>query len=348
MLANNVTIVSNIKSALADFFSTCRFSGVFVLVDENTEEHCLPLVKDVLPEFWLVRIKSGEEQKHIETCTQVWKSMTEAKLDRKALMINLGGGVIGDMGGFCAGTYKRGISFINVPTTLLSQVDASVGGKLGIDFEGFKNHIGLFKDPGHVFISPEFLNTLPPRELRSGFAEVVKHAYIRDRDYLGSLKSVALADQPWMDRIKHSIAIKSAVVDADPTEQHLRKILNFGHTVGHAIETSYLETDKKLLHGEAIAVGMICELYLSHKLLELDKDQVTKESQYLAGLFESETIDRSDFEMIVQNALQDKKNEGGIVKMSLLRDLGDCTYDIPVSGADMLDSLFYFNTVVSN
>ncbi|MEQ9297998.1 MAG: 3-dehydroquinate synthase [Cyclobacteriaceae bacterium] len=348
MLASNVTIVSDIKSALADFFSTHKFSGVFLLVDENTEAHCLPLIQDVLPEFWLVKIQSGEEQKHIETCTQIWRSMTEAKLDRKALMINLGGGVIGDMGGFCAGTYKRGISFINVPTTLLSQVDASVGGKLGIDFDGFKNHIGLFRDPDHVFISPEFLATLSHRELRSGFAEVVKHAYIRDSTYLESLKSATLADQPWMERIQHSIGIKSEVVAEDPTEQHLRKILNFGHTVGHAIETSYLETDKKLLHGEAIAVGMICELYLSHKLLELDKDEVAQESKYLAQLFESKAIERSDFEMIVNNALQDKKNEGGVVKMSLLRALGDCTYDIPVSGADMLDSLFYFNTVVKN
>lgn len=348
MLASNVTIISDIKSALADFFSTHKFSGVFLLVDENTEAHCLPLIQDVLPEFWLVKIQSGEEQKHIETCTQIWTSMTEAKLDRKALMINLGGGVIGDMGGFCAGTYKRGISFINIPTTLLSQVDASVGGKLGIDFDGFKNHIGLFRDPDHVLISPEFLYTLSTRELRSGFAEVVKHAYIRDKSYLASLKSLALPDQPWMERIEHSIGIKSEVVAEDPTEQHLRKILNFGHTVGHAIETSYLETDKKLLHGEAIAVGMICELYLSHKLLELDKDEVAQESKYLAELFESKTIERSDFEMIVNNALQDKKNEGGVVKMSLLRALGDCTYDIPVSGADMLDSLFYFNTVVKN
>jgi 3-dehydroquinate synthase len=348
MQASNVTIVSNIKSALADFFSTAKFSGVFLLVDENTEAHCLPLIQDVLPEFWLVKIRSGEERKHIETCTQIWRSMTEAKLDRKALMINLGGGVIGDMGGFCAGTYKRGISFINIPTTLLSQVDASIGGKLGVDFDGFKNHIGLFKDPDHVFIAPEFLQTLSSRELLSGFAEVVKHAYIRDSNYLESLKSVALADQPWMERIQHSIGIKSEVVAEDPTEQGLRKILNFGHTVGHAIETSYLETEKKLLHGEAIAVGMICELYLSHKLLELDRDQVDIESHYLAELFTSKAINRSDFEMIVNNALQDKKNEGGVVKMSLLRGLGDCTYNIPVSGADMLDSLFYFNTIVNN
>lgn len=348
MLANNVTIVSNIKSALADFFSTHNFSGVLLLVDENTEKHCLPIVKDVIPEFWLVQIRSGEEEKHIETCTKIWQSMTEAKLDRKALMINLGGGVIGDMGGFCAGTYKRGISFVNIPTTLLSQVDASVGGKLGIDFHGFKNHIGLFRDPDHVFISPQFLDTLPARELRSGFAEVLKHAYIRDSAYLEELKSNALNDQPWMKRIQHSIGIKSEVVAEDPTEQGLRKILNFGHTVGHAIETAYLETDKKLLHGEAITIGMICELYLSHKLLELDKAQVDKESQYLADLFESRGIDKSDFEMIVSNALQDKKNEAGVVKMSLLRGLGDCTYDIPVSGADMLDSLFYFNTLTNN
>lgn len=346
MLASNVTIVSDIKSALADFFSSHDFSGVFLLVDENTEQHCLPLIQEVMPEYWLVKIKSGEEEKHIGTCSQIWQSMTEARLDRKALMINLGGGVIGDMGGFCAGTYKRGIAFINIPTTLLSQVDASVGGKLGIDFNGYKNHIGLFREPDHVFISPEFLSTLPPRELKSGFAEVIKHAYIRDADYLSQLKAAPIGDQPWLQRIEHSISIKSEVVAKDPTEQGLRKILNFGHTVGHAVETTFLPTAQKLLHGEAIAVGMICELYLSGKLLKLHQDEVDRECRYLARLYDCASIHRSHFEAIVQNALQDKKNEGGIVKMSLLKRLGECTYDIPVSAADILDSLYYFNTLV--
>ncbi len=348
MATLNATIASDIKSALADFFSTHQFSNVFVLVDENTTEHCLPIIQDVLPEFWSVQVKSGEEEKHIETCSMIWRSMTDARLDRKALMVNLGGGVIGDMGGFCAGTYKRGISFINIPTTLLAQVDASVGGKLGIDFDGFKNHIGLFKDPNHVFIAPQFLSTLPPRELRSGFAEVIKHAYIRDISYLHKIKSKSLKDQPWMERIQHSIDVKSQVVLQDPTEQGLRKILNFGHTVGHAIETTYLKTDKKLLHGEAIAVGMICELFLSHKLLELEKDRVDEEGRYLVDVFGCKSLNKSDFEQIVNNALQDKKNEGGVVKMSLLRSIGDCTYDIPVSAADMLDSLFYFNTIAEH
>lgn len=345
MNSTNVHIVDNIKSALADFFSTAHYSSVFVLVDENTQAHCLSLIRDTLPEHWSVCISSGEKHKTIETCQKIWQSMTEATLDRKALFVNLGGGVIGDMGGFCAATYKRGIDFINIPTTLLAQVDASVGGKLGVDFFGFKNHIGLFQDPRAVLIDIAFLQTLPSRELRSGFAEIIKHALIMDSSYFQKIQQFSFESQPWKEHIAHSVAIKQEVVLADPTEKGLRKILNFGHTLGHAVETFHLGSENHLLHGEAIAVGMICEAYLSHKLLQMPEQELMEITDLLMEVYRCKKIAKEDFEAILTLMNQDKKNERGIVKMSLLSTIGKCKYDIGVSNADALDSLFYFNTI---
>ncbi|MEM8969941.1 MAG: 3-dehydroquinate synthase family protein, partial [Bacteroidota bacterium] len=244
MPADNVTITKNIAGTLADLLSKSSFSQVAVLVDENTRQHCLPLIQEVLPpEYTLVEIKSGELNKNLDTCAHIWAQLTEQHFDRKALLINLGGGVIGDMGGFCAATYKRGISFVNIPATLLAQVDASVGGKLGIDFRGFKNHIGLFQEPQQVLIDAAFLRTLPEQELRSGFAEVIKHALIHDSVYWNKLRGASLAQQPWTEHIRHSVQVKSWVVDQDFREGGLRKILNFGHTVGHAVESHFLESE---------------------------------------------------------------------------------------------------------
>jgi 3-dehydroquinate synthase len=271
--------------------------------------------------------------------------MTDLGMDRKSLLINLGGGVIGDMGGFCASTYKRGIQFINIPTTLLSQVDASVGGKLGIDFQGFKNHIGLFCNPEKVLVDPLFLATLPEREVRSGFAEIIKHALIRDQNYLNVLMKHDLQTQPWLDHIKHSVKIKSEVVAADPKESGLRKILNFGHTIGHAVETYFLEKTERLLHGEAIAIGMICEAFLSTKILKMPKAEMEKIQVYLIEVFGKVNIEKDDFEAILDNMTHDKKNENGLVKMSLLNSIGHSTYDINVTKADALDSLFYYQKI---
>lgn len=346
MNTNAIQITNNIKSALADFFSTSSYSSIMLLVDENTEEHCLPMVEDALPPHWLFRIPSGEEHKTLDMCQQIWEAMTEAQMDRKALLVNLGGGVIGDMGGFCAATYKRGIHFINIPTTLLAMVDANVGGKLGVDFNGYKNHIGVFKDPEKVFVDAEFLKTLSERELRSGFAEIIKHCLIKDAGKFEELIVKKWQENDWCNLVAHSVAIKSEVVAKDPTERGLRKILNFGHTVGHAIETKYLETDGKLLHGEAIAIGMICEAYLSSKLLGLDQGQLALASNYLIEIYGGREIPKEDFEDILENMAQDKKNEGGVIKMSLLGGIGECHYDIGVSQADIIDCLFYYNKAI--
>ncbi|MEM6843861.1 MAG: 3-dehydroquinate synthase [Bacteroidota bacterium] len=346
MPADNVTITENIGEALLELLNRNAFSKVAVLVDENTRQHCLPLIQEVLPlEYMLVEIKSGELHKNLDTCAHIWAQLTEHHLDRKALLINLGGGVIGDMGGFCAATYKRGISFVNIPTTLLAQVDASVGGKLGIDFRGFKNHIGLFQEPQRVLIDAAFLETLPKQELRSGFAEVIKHALIHDSVYWNKLRGASLTQQPWDEHIRHSVQVKSWVVDQDFREGGLRKILNFGHTVGHAVESHFLESDTPLLHGEAIAIGMIAEAQLSVKYASLIPEEVEEIEDFILAIFGKVAIPNTSLEEITQLAKQDKKNQQGSILCTLLNKIGKAHYDVPISAEDIRSSLEYYQSL---
>ena len=348
MQNHNTEITRDIRQSLTNYLEGKKYSKIAVLVDENTQEHCLHKIIDALPEHYLIKILSGEENKHLGTCEEIWLALTEASFDRKALMINLGGGVIGDMGGFAASAYKRGFDFINIPTTLLSQVDASVGGKLGVDFHGFKNHIGFFKEPKTVLIDCDFFDTLPKNELRSGFAEVIKHGLIYDKSYWEKVTRTDPFDADLTELVRHSIDIKKKVVTADPFESGLRKILNFGHTIGHAVESYFLEKPKqKLLHGEAIAVGMICEAYLSKKLTGLTASELQQITDYLIRIYKPASIDSSLFEDILKLTFQDKKNEGGVVQFSLLKSIGDCTINVPISNADMVDSLFFFNQQVT-
>jgi 3-dehydroquinate synthase len=269
--------------------------------------------------------------------------MTEARLDRHALMINLGGGVIGDMGGFCAATYKRGINFIQIPTTLLSQVDASVGGKLGIDFQGFKNHLGVFTLPNTVLIDPIFLETLSEREKRSGFAEILKHCLIQDVNMWDQIRRKDLADQDLPDLIAHSVEIKKKVVAQDPSEKGLRKILNFGHTLGHALETFFLPQGKKrLFHGEAIATGMICESYIAYTRGLIDERTLEQIEEFIFSIYGKVDIDVADFDTIIGLTLQDKKNKGKEVRFSLINAAGSCLYDIVVTKNEMKKALEYY------
>jgi len=337
--------IDSIATTLPAYLDQAQFSQLAVLVDENTREHCYPKVAAFLPEHLLIEIKSGEVNKTLTTCEHIWSEMTGAAFDRKALLINLGGGVIGDMGGFCAVTYKRGISFVNVPTTLLAAVDANVGGKLGIDFMGLKNHLGFFQEPEAVLIDPTFLETLPQRELRSGFAEVLKHGLIADEDYFAQVSADGLDQTNWSAVIAHSVQIKTAVVEADPREAGLRKILNFGHTIGHAIESHYLDGPNHLLHGEAIAIGMICEAYLSKKLLGLPDEQLQLVTDTLHQVYPEVKLYKADFVDIIQRMYQDKKNVNHILNHSLIPAIGEATYDISVDEKDALDALFYFHTL---
>jgi len=345
MPAENITITENISGVLSDFLKNQAPSKVAVLVDENTREHCLPLIQQILPQHTVIEIKSGEVHKNLDTCTHIWAQLTEHHFDRKALMINLGGGVIGDMGGFCAATYKRGIPFVNVPTTLLSQVDASVGGKLGIDFRGYKNHIGLFQEPNQVLIDAVFLETLPERELRSGFAEVIKHALIYDAMYWNRLRGTSLAQQDWAEHINHSVQVKLRVVEQDFREGGLRKILNFGHTVGHAVESYFLESDTPLLHGEAIAVGMIAEAHLSVKYCNLPPEEAEEIEDFILAIFGQPQIPKETFDNIIQLAKQDKKNDQTAIRSTLLKRIGSARYDVSVNEADIREALEYYQAL---
>lgn len=336
-------IISPISESLKTFLGTKSYSKIVVLTDTNTKRFCYPVIKDSLPKHTLITVKHGEENKNLQTCELIWSAMTEAQLDRHALMINLGGGVIGDMGGFCAATYKRGIDFIQIPTTLLSQVDASVGGKLGIDFQGFKNHLGVFTLPNAVLIDPVFLETLSEREKRSGFAEILKHCLIQDGEKWQEIRRKDLADQDLPDLIAHSVEIKKKVVKQDPTEKGLRKILNFGHTLGHAIETFFLPQGKKrLFHGEAIATGMVCESYIAYERGLIDERTLEQIEEFIFSIYGKVAIAEADFDTIIGLTLQDKKNKGKEVRFSLINAAGNCLYDIVVSKNEMKKALAYY------
>ena len=304
-----------------------QYSAIAVLVDEHTKRYCLDIFlqeSQIKPKL-IIEIHSGEEYKNISSCEHIWQELTKAQFDRKSLLINLGGGVIGDMGGFAASCYKRGIDFIQVPTTLLAMVDASIGGKLGIDLENLKNQIGLFKSPKEVFIYPPFLKTLSQRQILSGFAEIVKHALIADKNYWQSLCNSSLENINWEDIIHHSVSLKNNIVLADPLEDNKRKVLNFGHTIGHAVESFYLQQKKDILHGEAIALGMYLETELS-PLNDEDKKEV---QNYLKSNFN--LVDCPSLQQLLPFLKNDKKNENGNINFSLLKGIGSCSYNEELS-----------------
>lgn len=320
------------KAALNQHVAQKKYSKIFLLVDENTKKYCLPVFKEIFdgPVDFILEIQSGEENKHIQTCLQIWEDLSNLDGDRKSLLINLGGGVLTDMGGFVASTFKRGIDFINIPTTLLAMVDASIGGKTGVDLGSLKNQIGVINQPQMVLIFPEFLTTLDPRQIKSGYAEMLKHGLIKDKDYWGDLtKKSNFTDASCIQR---SIAIKNDVVLQDPTEQGLRKILNFGHTLGHAIESYCLENHdrKTLLHGEAIAIGMILEGYLSHELRGLSKLSLDEIKKSFLRFFDKVDFTEDDIDSILQLLKYDKKNSHGNVNFVLLQAIGEAVIDIEV------------------
>lgn len=329
--------------SVKDFMSAANYSSVFVLVDENTKLHCLPVLDKVISSYTVIETKSGEANKNMATCEIIWQQLIENNADRKTLFVNLGGGVIGDMGGFAASCYKRGVDFINIPTTLLSQVDSSIGGKLGIDFKYGKNLIGLFRNPKAVFISPVFFNTLQQRQFINGWAEIFKHGLIQDQHQWQQYKEMDVLHTDINDIVFHSLQIKKAVVEADPFEKGLRKILNFGHTIGHAIETYSLENEKdSLLHGEAIVIGMICEAYLSVKKSGLTESELEEIKTVLLKHFPKHDITSFDTDKLLSIMSIDKKNEGDTILAALLPEIGRCEYDIVLSKEDVKESLTFY------
>lgn len=305
------------------------YSKLFVLVDENTSGYCLPnflaqIATEV--EIEIIELEAGEEFKNIETCVQVWQSLIELGGDRKSIIINLGGGVVTDLGGFVACTFKRGIDFINVPTTLLSMVDASVGGKNGVDLGHLKNQIGVIKEPKAVLIDTHFLETLPQSEMLSGLAEMMKHGLISDKVYWDKFKNLNNLKSEDLDGlIYESVLIKNKIVSEDLTENGIRKALNFGHTLGHAIESYCLEnTEKKsLLHGHAVAIGMILESYISREKELITNDEYHEIKYFINEYFEKVNFNENDINEIIDLMIFDKKNEFGKVQFALLKGIGN-------------------------
>jgi len=342
---DNYTIYLQHWDEVGDWISAQSYSHHFILVDENTRKHCLP----VLDQYWkdlkytLIAIPSGEENKILSTAKYVWDQLLTFGADRHSLLINLGGGVIGDLGGFCASTYMRGIDFIQIPTTLLSMTDASIGGKLGIDFQGFKNMIGLFTDPKCILIDSVFLDSLPFGELRSGFAENLKHGLIADKNFWEEIKDLNLQSKiDWNPIIQRSVEIKKDVVSKDPFEQGLRKILNFGHTIGHAIESFHLKAGATILHGEAIAVGMYCEAYLSREVGLLENETFHDLIQDLLEIYP--IVDHSiwDVDQLIAMMSKDKKNRDQKIMFSLIENVGHCVFNKEMTKENILEALQYY------
>ncbi|MGB5242516.1 MAG: 3-dehydroquinate synthase [Lutimonas sp.] len=334
--------------ALNDHFRTTRFSKIIVLVDANTKRDCLPrFMKKIGDEFSFetIVLPPGEEFKNITTCVEIWEELSRINADRKSLIINLGGGVITDMGGFIASCFKRGIQFVNIPTSLLSMVDASVGGKTGIDLGALKNQIGLFSNPDMVLIDYDYLLTVPERELRSGLAEIIKYGFTFDQTLWHKIKEFEKIDLTKVnDLIYKSIYIKNEVVKTDLKETGLRKTLNFGHTIGHAIESYFLEsTDKQnLTHGEAIAIGMIIEAYYSYKLNGFSLHYCDELKVFVNHFYGTIDMSKVDIESIIPLMIYDKKNVAGQVNFVLLKDIESCVWDIKVNVDLLLEGFDYY------
>ena len=323
-------------------------SKIFLLADKHTNECCTPIVLSVLATdipLEIIEIEAGEPHKHIDTCTQVWYALSELGADRKSLLINIGGGVVTDLGGFVASTYMRGIPFINVPTSLLAMVDASVGGKTGVDLGALKNLVGVINNPKGVLIYPDFLATLPTEELRSGMAEMFKHGLISDEGYWHKMCNLSeLTEAHLGSLIYESVVIKNEVVTQDPTEKGLRKMLNYGHTLGHAIESYCLQNPnrERLLHGEAIAIGMVLATYLSVKELGFSMDKCNQVKAVLGEYFRKKEFTYEEITDICQLMRFDKKNVSGNVHFVLLEAIGKPKIDCIVPYEEIYKAFEYY------
>ncbi len=326
--ANDYSIYFNQEAyeMLNSWISNYNYSKLFILVDETTNEFCLPKLLPLLEvdiPIEIIEIEAGEEMKNISTCVEIWSILADLGADRKSAILNLGGGVITDLGGFVASTFKRGIDFINIPTTLLGMVDAAIGGKNGVDLGTLKNQIGVINAPKLVVIDTDYLETLPQNQMKSGLAEMLKHGLIYDKKYWNQFKDLQDLNFDDLDQLIHrSVEIKNEIVCQDPTENGIRKALNFGHTLGHAIESHFLETEKPLLHGEAIAIGMILESYISKEKKLITEEEYIEIKSTLLAIFEKQFFTQNDIDSIVNLLIHDKKNEYGKVQFALIENIG--------------------------
>jgi 3-dehydroquinate synthase len=349
---SDVYIAEDLQRDLAELLKDYNKDKIFVLTDTNAFNACFPKIKDIegISVDRTIIITPGDDHKNIEATAYIWKQLSHWGADRKSVLINLGGGMPTDMGGFAASTFKRGIRFINIPTTLLSMVDASVGGKTGINFEGYKNEIGVFNQAHAVLVDTSFLDTLDYDNLRSGFAEMIKHTLIYSAQAWESLQNFNFT-KPNLTKLKplvaDSITIKEFFVDADPTEKGIRKALNFGHTIGHAIESFALKSGKPLLHGFAVAYGMVGELYLSHTKLGFALNEAERISRKIINLYGKYDIDAKHNDVLYELTLHDKKNDGGRINFTLLESPGKVQIDIDCSKNDIEQAMAFYRKIVA-
>ena len=326
--ANSYNIYIGDKSfdALNTFLKKNKYNSYYIICDEHTFEFCLPTLlfhAPLLNEAEIIELESGEDKKTLETCIQVWGALTDIGADKKSLIINLGGGVISDLGGFVASTFKRGIDCINIPTTLLSMVDASVGGKTGVDFEGIKNHIGTTCEPKGIFVNPCFLETLSERQIKNGYAEIIKIALIADIDFWKELKKLKTVAHFSSEKIiTRAIELKNTIVKKDLHETNLRKSLNFGHNIGHALESSLIAQKKDILHGEAVVAGMLIESEIAESLKRLSKKELKEIVDYIQSIYKKIKITKETESQLLKYILHDKKNEGDDLCFALPKGIG--------------------------
>ncbi len=337
----------NITTELDKLCDEVDADRIFLLTDETTEQLCRPLVKEckaVLGAQGIV-IGATDVNKTLNTLAHVWQTLSNGKASRQSLLINLGGGMVTDLGGFAAATFKRGIRFINVPTTLLSMVDAAVGGKTGINFNSLKNEIGAFKEAKAVIIDTEFLRTLDDQNLRSGYAEMLKHSLLENEAMWADHLQFDITQPNYahlQQLVAQSIHCKERIVAEDPHEHGIRKALNLGHTIGHAFESFAMEQGRPILHGYAVAYGLLCELYLSAAHTAFPTEQMRQTVQYIRQVYGSFAFTCDDYEHLYNLMLHDKKNVGGIINFTLLGGIGDIRLNQHLSKEEVFESFDFF------
>lgn len=345
-----VVVTDQLEKTLGAVVSAFPVEKLFLVTDKNSDRFCLPLLCDVphFEKFRKVVIPAGEEHKTISSVEKVWMFLSKNGADRNSLVINLGGGMVTDLGSFAASTFKRGLEFVNLPTTLLSQVDASIGGKTGFNFNGLKNEIGVINKPHQVIIDTRFLQTLDHDNLASGYAEMIKHGLIHSQNHLTELMKYDLTNPDYAqlaEMITHSIMIKEYFVKKDPTEKNIRKALNFGHTVGHALESLSMTQGKPLLHGFAVAYGMIAELYLSRTVLGFADGTMHYLVAWIRSNYGGYQVDTADYEALYELMSHDKKNDGSSINFTLLASVGEVEINRNCTREQIYEALDYFREI---
>jgi len=346
MNKQKVIFSNKLDKTLVTVVSACERDRLFILVDTNTHRWCLPLISnfDCMQGAQVITIGATDENKTLDTLAEVWSALQRGGATRHSLMVNLGGGMVTDLGGFAASTFKRGLNYINIPTTLLSMVDASVGGKTGVNFGGLKNEIGVFSNADTVIIDTTFLKTLDKENLLSGYAEMLKHGLISDNKHWAELlRSPEVLDKPEeiAGLLEESVAVKQHIVDEDPTEKGLRKALNLGHTVGHAFESLALQRTP-ILHGYAVAYGLICELYLSCIKTGFPTDKMRQTVSFIREHYGQMSITCDDYPTLFQLMTHDKKNVAGEINFTLLGDIGDIRINQTATKEEIMEALDFY------